>query len=121
MRNYFFYFGLLIFVSGCYQTTASSLLEPAITVGTSGNIYQASLSYSSNVIIKETTGKTTSQHILNILTSEKYKNTKKIILNTKKKFDHSLIDIDDHSLIDIEKKSNDFYTSVKNLYLKEKN
>ena len=113
MRNYFFYFGLMIFVSGCYQSTASSLFGPAITVGTTGNIYQASFTYSSNVIIKETTGKTPSQHILNILTSEKYKNTKKIILNTKKNFDHSVEDI--------EKKSNDFYASIKSLYLKEKN
>ena len=113
MRNYFFYFGLLVFASGCYQSTASSLLGPVIAAGTSGNIYQASLSYSSNIIIKETTGKTTSQHILNILTSEKYKNTKKIILNTKKNFDHSLEDI--------EKNSNDFYASIKSLYIKEKN
>ena len=57
---------LLILVSfvclnGCMQSTA--LLGPAITVGTTGNVYQASLSYGSNMAVKQVTGKTPSEHM----------------------------------------------------------
>ena len=57
---------LLILVSfmclnGCVQSTA--LLGPAITVGTTGNVYQASLSYGSNMAVKQITGKTPSEHM----------------------------------------------------------
>ena len=57
---------LLILVSfvclnGCMQSTA--LLGPAITVGTTGNVYQASLSYGSNMAVKQITGKTPSEHM----------------------------------------------------------
>ena len=54
---------LVSFVSlnGCVQSTA--LLGPAITVGTTGNVYQASLSYGSNMAVKQATGKTPSEHM----------------------------------------------------------
>ena len=54
---------LVSFVSlnGCVQSTA--LLGPAITVGTTGNVYQASLSYGSNMAVKQITGKTPSEHM----------------------------------------------------------
>ena len=54
---------LVSFVSlnGCVQSTA--LLGPAITVGTTGNVYQASLSYGSNMAVKQITGKTPSEHV----------------------------------------------------------
>jgi hypothetical protein len=40
------------------------MLGPAITVATSGNIYQAGLSYGTNLTIKETTGKSPSEHVV---------------------------------------------------------
>ena len=58
---------LLSFVAlnGCIESTA--LLGPAISVGTSGNVYQASLSYASNQILYNTTGKTTIEHVTSFL------------------------------------------------------
>lgn len=53
-------------LNGCVESTAA-LFGPAITVGTSGNIYQASLSYASNQIIYETTGKMTIDHVADFL------------------------------------------------------
>lgn len=50
-----------ISLNGCIESTA--LLGPAITVGTSGNVYQASISYASNQILYNATGKTTIEHV----------------------------------------------------------
>ena len=50
-----------ISLNGCIESTA--LLGPAISVGTSGNAYQASISYVSNQILYSTTGKTTIEHV----------------------------------------------------------
>ena len=54
-----------IALNGCIESTA--LLGPAITVGTSGNVYQASISYASNQILYNTTGKTTMEHVISYL------------------------------------------------------
>jgi len=55
-------FGLTT-LNGCIETTA--FLGPAISVGTTGNVYQASLSYSTNRIIHSATGKTAIEHVTN--------------------------------------------------------
>ena len=52
----------LLFLNGCVEPTA--LLGPAITAGTSGNIYQASLSYGTNQVIQKATGKTPVEHVV---------------------------------------------------------
>ena len=83
MQKYLLYCLMAILLTGCYQSSAS-LLGPAITAGTSGNIYQAGLTYGTNIVVEETTGKTTSEHFLKFITSEKYKKTEEKILNTKK-------------------------------------
>ena len=61
--------GLLLFslvtLNNCVETTA--FLGPAITAGTSGNVYQASISYASNSIIYNATGKTTIEHVTSFL------------------------------------------------------
>ena len=93
----------LFFLNSCVETTA--FLGPAITVGTTGNVYQAGLSYSSNYVIKETTGKTTFGHISQFIDSKKFKDTKKKLKE---------------SLDNLEKDSIDFYGSVKSLYSQEK-
>ena len=113
MNKYFLYFGLLTLLSGCYQSTASlSFMGPALTVGTSGNVYQAGVSYGSNYLIKEATGKTTSEHLFHFIESKYYKNTKEKITNVKKELEESKKNFEESSM--------DFYASVKNFYLKEK-
>jgi hypothetical protein len=54
-----------LFLGGCIEPMG--LMGPAITAGANGNIYQASLSYGTNQIIKKTTGKTTIEHISEFL------------------------------------------------------
>ena len=101
----------LFFLNSCIEATA--FLGPAITVGTSGNVYQAGLSYGSNQLIKETTGKSTFEHMSEFIDSKKFKDTKKKIINNKNKLEESFESV--------EKKSMNFYTSVKSLYLQGKN
>ena len=84
---------------------ATAFLGPAITVGTSGNVYQAGLSYGSNQLVKETTGKTAFEHMSEFIDSKKFKDTKKKL---------------EESLENLEKDSIDFYSSVRGLYLQEK-
>ena len=61
-KLFFLLFGLTT-LNGCIETTA--FLGPAISVGTTGNVYQASLSYSTNRIINSATGKTPIEHVAN--------------------------------------------------------
>ena len=56
-----------VFLSGCFQTMA--FLGPAITGASTGKIYQAGLSYGTNMIMFQATGKTTTEHMLDILNS----------------------------------------------------
>ena len=60
---------LLFFLNGCVQSAA--LLGPAYTMASSGNIYQAGLSYGSNQAVKKITGKSTSQNIKSLLDNKK--------------------------------------------------
>ena len=59
--NIFFVIFVLIFLSGCVQTT--SLLGPGLTVATTGNVFQAGLQYGANTAIKNETGKDLFSHI----------------------------------------------------------
>ena len=56
-----FVFFSLIFLSGCFQSTA--LLGPSMTVATTGNVLQAGLQYGANTAIKNETGKDTFEHL----------------------------------------------------------
>ena len=81
---------LITFLGGCAQSTA--FLGPAYTLGTSGNIYQAGLSYTSNIAISSYTGKSTQENIKDLLKSKKedselQKLVKKRIIETRKKLD----------------------------------
>ena len=62
---------LLFFLNGCVQSTA--LLGPAYTLASSGNIYQAGLSYGSNQAVKEITGKSPTENIQNLVDNKKKK------------------------------------------------
>jgi len=68
---------LLCFVmlTGCFQSIA--LLGPAITGASTGKIYQAGLSYGTNMIMFQATGKTTSEHMMDILNSKEARLLKK--------------------------------------------
>ena len=50
-----------VFLGACAQTTA--LIGPAITVSSTGNVMQAGFTYTSNIVITKTTGKTPSEHV----------------------------------------------------------
>ena len=56
-----------VFLSGCFQSIA--LLGPVIGGASTGKIYQAGLSYGTNMIMLQATGKTTTEHMLDILNS----------------------------------------------------
>ena len=59
---------VICFLTGCLQTTA--FLGPAITIASTGNIYQAGLSYGSSQTIKKMTGKTPAENIKIFLNSK---------------------------------------------------
>ena len=59
--NIFFVIFVLIFLSGCIQTT--SLLGPGVTIATTGNVIQAGFQYGANTAIKKETGKDVFTHI----------------------------------------------------------
>ena len=62
---------LLFFLNGCVQSTA--LLGPAYTLASTGNIYHAGLSYSSNQAIENITGKTPTENIKSLIDDKKIK------------------------------------------------
>ena len=63
---------LLFFLNGCVQNTA--LLGPVYTLATSGNIYQAGLTYSSNQAVKKITGKSPTENIQSLVENKQKKN-----------------------------------------------
>ena len=95
----------LLFLNGCVQPTA--FLGPAITAGTSGNIYQASLSYGANQAIQKTTGKTPSEHVMAFFDpqNEHQGDVKAILIDEVKKTKSKIII-----------KEDDFFTMVKEVY-----
>tara|TARA_B110000971_G_C19510450_1_gene277216 strand:+ start:124 stop:447 length:324 start_codon:yes stop_codon:yes gene_type:complete len=57
------------FLNGCIQNTA--FLGPAITVVSTGNVYQAGLSYGSSKVITKISGKTPVENIKSLLEKNK--------------------------------------------------
>ena len=62
---------LLFFLNGCVQSAA--LLGPAYTLTSTGNIYQAGLSYGSNQAVKKITGKSPTENIKSLVDNKKIK------------------------------------------------
>ena len=54
-----------VYLSGCAQN--ASLLGPAYTLATSGNIYHAGFTYGGNEIITKTTGKSAAQNFKELI------------------------------------------------------
>ena len=74
---------LLFLLNSCVETTA--LLGPAVTIGSTGNIYQAGLTYGTNKTVLATTGKYPIEHLNNILN----KTTETLQLATKYKNEYT--------------------------------
>ena len=62
---------MLFFLNGCVQSAA--LLGPAYTLASTGNIYQAGLSYGSNQAVKKITGKSPTENIKSLVDNKKKK------------------------------------------------
>ncbi len=62
---------LLFFLNGCVQSTA--LLGSAYTLTSTGNVFQAGLSYGSNQAVKKITGKSTTENIKSLIDNKKIK------------------------------------------------
>ena len=78
---------VLIFLSGCIQTT--SFLGPGITVATTGNIFQAGFQYGANSAIKKETGKDVLSHIKDTVDEQNKK--KKFHAKLKKMLENRII------------------------------
>ena len=74
---------LLLMLNGCIQSTA--FLGPAVTVASTGNIYQAGLSYGSNKVVQHVTGDSPVGNIKKMLKLKKDEN--KIVSSLKKKIE----------------------------------
>ena len=55
----------MCFLTGCLQNAA--FLGPALTVASTGSVYQAGLSYGSSQVIKKMTGKTPTENVKSFL------------------------------------------------------
>ena len=62
---------LLFFLNGCVQSAA--LLGPAYTMASTGNVFQAGLSYGSNQAVKKITGKSPTENIQSLVDNKKLK------------------------------------------------
>ena len=58
----------LFFLTSCGQIVA--FIGPAITAGSSGEIYRAAYSYGSDHFVKRVTGKTTLEHVVSYINTE---------------------------------------------------
>jgi len=71
----------LLFLNGCVQNIA--FFGPAVTVASTGNVYQGALSYGSNKMINNITGKTTIENI-QVLLMPKQNDSKNVSFVKKK-------------------------------------
>jgi len=76
----------LLFLNGCVETAA--LIGPALTIGTTGNVYQAGLSYGTNQLIKKETGQNAVTYVSNLVEEEKIKKNK---IKNKKQLENDLL------------------------------
>ena len=68
MKNILLLLLCFVMLTGCFQSIV--LLGPAIGGASTGKIYQAGLSYGTNVIMLQATGKTTAEYMFDILNSK---------------------------------------------------
>ncbi len=73
-KNILFFTFFLVLLNGCVQNTA--LIGPAITVATTGNVYQAGITYGTNEAFKRETGKNALNYVNEIVELSNNKKTK---------------------------------------------
>ena len=76
-KKIIFGFFTLSFLAGCTSPTA--MLGPAYTFSSTGNIFQAGLSYGSNQMITMYTGKTPMENVIEITSNDKKNIQKKTL------------------------------------------
>ena len=96
MNKIFLLFSLTLFLNGCVQSTA--MVGPAVTLASTGNIYNAGLSLGANKALERETGMTTSELITkqvnknNVPKMDKeLENSLKILLDLNIKKTHNII------------------------------
>ena len=77
MRKVIFVVIATVFLNGCFQVLA--LVGPAATGVASGNIYQSAFSYSLSYGIKQKTGKTIIENVIDL--NKEFKHKEKIAKN----------------------------------------
>ena len=77
MKKVIFVVVSTIFLNGCFQVLA--LVGPAATGVTTGNIYQSAISYSFSYGVKQKTGKTIIENVIDL--NKDFKNKEKIAKN----------------------------------------
>jgi hypothetical protein len=63
-----------LFLNGCVQSAA--LVGPALTVASTGNIYQGAFTYGSNKAVEKETGKNTITYVSDLMEGNKEKKVK---------------------------------------------
>ena len=71
MKKVIFVVIATVFLNGCFQVLA--LIGPAATGVASGNIYQSAISYSVSYGVKQTTGKTIIENVIDFNKNFKHK------------------------------------------------
>ena len=77
MRKVIFVVIATVFLNGCFQVLA--LVGPAATGVASGNVYQSAISYSLSYGVKQKTGKTIIENVIDL--SKDFKHKEKIAKN----------------------------------------
>ncbi len=69
IKKIIFYFGALLLLTGCFQSTA--MVGPAMTLASTGNVFQAGSSFVANQVVEKETGMSTGEHVSTIMDEEK--------------------------------------------------
>ena len=77
MKKVIFVVVISLFLNGCFQVIA--LLGPAASGVATGNIYQSAISYTLSYGVKQATGKTIIENVIDL--NKKSKGNKKIVKN----------------------------------------
>ena len=65
MKKILFYFLALLFLNGCFQSTA--MVGPAMTFATTGNIFQAGFTFGANEAVHKETGMYTGEYVASLI------------------------------------------------------
>ena len=75
IKKIIFLFGLLVILNGCLQSTA--MVGPAMTLASTGNIYQAGFTFSANKAVEKETGMPTHEYVTKIIEEQNIKRDNK--------------------------------------------